>query len=60
MRENFINIKTGKKVYISRYRSKVVNLQIQYYDINWKPLINMVKIESEVSEHGIKTETKSR
>ena len=29
MKANFINIKTGEKVYIARYRSKVVNLEIQ-------------------------------
>jgi hypothetical protein len=58
--KNFVNIETGEEVYIPRYRSKVVNLEIVYFDHNWKPLTGFRKIESKVSSHGIKTDTKSR
>lgn len=56
---NFIDLNTGKGIYIERYMTKIIDGKVRYFDRH-KRLLNVKKINSEIVKASIKTPTKNR
>jgi hypothetical protein len=58
MKPNFKDNKSGKDIYITRVRTKIINGARKYFDDKWQPL-DVTKL-GKVQNIGVRTETKNR
>ena len=59
MQNNFIDLDTGKEVYIPRFRSYIKSGKVVYKNIQGKTL-NVEKINNKLNKLGVRTDTKNR
>ena len=56
---NFIDLDTGKEVYIPRFRSCIKLGRVVYKDIQGR-ILNVKKINNKLNKLGVRTDTKNR
>tara|TARA_R110000772_G_scaffold1577_1_gene5422 strand:- start:32 stop:217 length:186 start_codon:yes stop_codon:yes gene_type:complete len=58
-KNNFIDLETGKEVYISRFRTCIKLGKVVYKNIQGQTL-NIEKINNKLNKLGVRTDTKNR
>ena len=58
-KNNFIDLNTGKEMYISRFRACIINEKIVYKNMHGK-ILNVEKINNKLNKLGVRTDTKNR
>ena len=59
MQNNFIDLDTGKEVYIPRFRTYVKNNKTIYKNRRGE-ILNVEKINNKLNKLGVRTDTKNR
>ena len=58
-KNNFIDLETGKEVYISRFRTCIKLGKVVYKNIQGQ-ILNIEKINNKLNKLGVRTDTKNR